>query len=276
MYGLPGPGGITAAWKMRLVTAGGLNSSIARLIDGRRGKTLLSGEFDGSPPYGIPNVRIDAVPVGLPFQHGYMRGSPERELTFFTESFTDELARAAGIDPLSFRMALLGPNPRLANCLQRVTGTGGWDGGGPGSTMGIAAASAFGSHIALLADATIGSDQRIEVHRLVASVDCGRIVNSGLVEQQIAGGLIWAIGQATVAAPEWSGGIPLSRPLGAVGLPHIAKMPDIHVDLIHSGAPPGGVNGLGVAVLAPAVANAIHAATGKRLRALPFDPMAVA
>uniref|UniRef100_UPI0017DECCA1 molybdopterin cofactor-binding domain-containing protein n=1 Tax=Sphingomonas sp. TaxID=28214 RepID=UPI0017DECCA1 len=150
----------------------------------------------------------------------------------------------------------------------------GWDGGARGSTLGLAAASAFGSHIGLLADATIGSDQNVEVHRLVAAVDCGRIVNPQLVRQQVEGGLIYALGLASVREPEWAAGNPRSRPLGAIGLPRIARTPQIHVQLIASNAAPGGISGLGVAALAPAVANAIYAATGKRLRSLPFDPMA--
>jgi isoquinoline 1-oxidoreductase beta subunit len=273
MYGLPGAGGITSALKMRVVTESGLASSLARLAGAPPESGLPA--IDGIA-YSIPNVRIDAVAAKLPFAAGYMRGSPERELTFFIESFADELARAAGVDPLSFRMPLLGSNPRLANCLQRATSAAGWDGGAPGSTMGLAAASAFGSHIALVAEASIGSDQSIEVHRLLASVDCGRILNPAIVQQQIEGGLIWALSQAKAAAPEFKAGVALSRPLGSVGLPQIARFPEIRIDLVPSSAEPGGINGLGVAVLAPAVANAIHAGTGRRLRTLPFDVMEAA
>ena len=136
--------------------------------------------------------------------------------------------------------------------------------------------SAFGSHIGLLAEATIGADQTVEVHRLVAAVDCGRIVNPQLVRQQIEAGLIHAIGLAAVREPEWAAGMPKSRPLGSIGLPRIARTPEIHVELIPGNAAPGGASGLGAAALAPAVANAIYAATGKRLRSLPFDPMSAA
>ena len=228
------------------------------------------------PPYAIPDVRIEAARADLPFAPGYMRGSPERELTFFTESFIDELAHAAGLEPLSLRMALLGQNGRLARCLQAATRRAQWDGGGPGSTMGIAGVSAFGSHIGLVASASIGPDQRIKVERLVAAVDCGRVINSGLAEQQIESGLIWALAQATVASPEWVAGMPRARPYGRLGLPRHRR---------HSGdrgrnhsqqRRARGLNGLSTTVVAPAVANAIYAGTGKRLRNLPFDPMAAA
>jgi isoquinoline 1-oxidoreductase subunit beta len=217
---------------------------------------------------------VDAVRPELPFEAGYMRGSPHREICFFNESFIDELARAAGIEPLAFRMSMLGSDPRLARCLQGAARLAQWDGGAPGSTMGIAGCSAFGSHIGLVASATIGDDRRVKVHRLVAAVDCGRVVNAGLVEQQIAGGLIWALGQATTAAAEWVAGMPRARPLGGIGLPRIGDVPEIAVEIISSSEALGGVSGLGTTVLAPAVANAIFAATGKRMRSLPFEPMA--
>jgi isoquinoline 1-oxidoreductase beta subunit len=205
-----------------------------------------------------------------------MRGSPQREFAFFTESFVDELARAAGLEPLTLRMALLGGNGRLARCLQGAARRAQWDGGQVGSVMGIAGCSAFGSHIALVATASIGSDQRVEVHRLVAAVDCGLVVNPGLVEQQVEAGLLWALGQATVPPPEWVAGMARARPIGALGLPRLGETPEIAVEIIASDAAPGGISGLGTTVLAPAVANAIHAGSGKRMRSLPFDPMSVA
>jgi isoquinoline 1-oxidoreductase beta subunit len=140
--------------------------------------------------------------------------------------------------------------------------------------MGIAGASAFGSHIGLVAVASIGDDQRVKVHRLVAAVDCGRVVNSGVAEQQIAAGLIWAIGQATVATAEWVAGMPRARPIGNIGLPRLGDTPNITVAIVPSSDPPGGISGLGTLPLAPAVANAIHAGSGKRLRSLPFDALA--
>ena len=272
MAALPGSGGITAAWAMKVATADGLGSALARLSGkGAPGK-LGRGALDGSvPPYSIPDIRIDAVPMSLPFSVGYMRGSPQREFAFFTESFMDELARAAGQEALAFRMSLLGGNGRLARCLQTAASVAQWDGGGPGSTMGLAGASAFGSHIGLVANASIGADQKVKVDRLVAAVDCGRVVNAGLVRQQIEAGLIWAIAQATVPSPEWVAGMPRARPFSGIDLPRLGDTPEIVVQILPNNAPPGGVSGLGTLPLAPAVANGIHAGSGRRLRALPFD-----
>ena len=277
MTALPGQGGLTAAWQMRVATLDGLGSAIARLDGKDPPQKLASLGFDGVvPSYAIPNLRVETVAASLPFAAGYMRGSPQREMCFFIESFIDELARAAGMEPLAFRMSMLGSDPRLARCLQGAARLAQWDGGAPGSSMGIAGCTAFGSHIGLVANASIGDDQRIKVHRLVAAVDCGRVVNSGIVQQQIQGGLIWALAQATVAAPEWISGMPRARPLGGIGFQRIGDIPQIVVEVIPSSDAPGGVSGLGTTVLAPAVANALFAATGKRMRSLPFDPMSVA
>jgi isoquinoline 1-oxidoreductase beta subunit len=277
MTALPGAGGITAAWAMKVATTGGLGSALARMAHQDPPTEFGKMELDGAvPPYSIPHVRIDAVDAKLPFLTGYMRGSPNREFAFFTESFIDELAHAAGMEPLAFRMSMLGGNGRLARCLQAAARQASWDGGGAGSTMGIAGASAFGSHIGLVANASIGDDQKVKVHRLVAAVDCGRVINPSLVEQQIAAGLIWALAQATAAAPEWVAGMPRARPFGGIALPRLGDAPDVIVNIIASSDAPGGVSGLGCLPLAPAVANAIHAGSGKRMRSLPFEPMAAA
>lgn len=276
MTALPGQSGLTSALQMRVATMDGLASAFARL-EGKDPPQGLgpSGLAGAAPPYAILNMRIESVAAALPIAAGYMRGSPEREMCFFIESFIDELARAAGMEPLAFRMSMLGSDPRLARCLQGAARLAQWDGGAPGSSMGIAGCSAFGSHIGLVANASIGDDQRVKVHRLVAAIDCGRVINSSIVQQQIQGGLLWALAQATVPAPEWVAGMPRARPFGSIRMPRISELPQIVVEIIPSSEAPGGVSGLGTTVLAPAAANAIFAATGKRMRSLPFDPMSV-
>jgi isoquinoline 1-oxidoreductase beta subunit len=272
MMALPGAGGITAAWKMRMASAGGFGAALAALAGKAPPKRLGQPDLQGAAaPYAIPNMAVEAITVPMPFEAGYMRGSPHREFTFFTESFADELAHVAGMEPLSFRMSMLGGNGRLARCLQGAARLAQWDGGGPGSTMGIAGCSAYGSHIGLVATASLGDDQRVKVHRLVAAIDCGRVVNAAIVTQQIESNLIWALAQATLPGPEWIAGMPRARALGSIGLPRIDDVPEIVVEIIPSSASAGGVSGLGATVLAPAVANAIYAGSGKRLRSLPFE-----
>ncbi len=276
MTALPGAGGITAAMRMDAVSADGMGASLADLAGTEAPSALSPRAFELAVPYGITNLLVRGAAVSLPYRVGYMRGSPWRESAFATESFMDELARAAGLDPLNLRMALLGGNGRLARCFQAAARRAQWDGGGAGSNLGIAGASAFGSHVALVADASISPDQRVQVHNLVCAVDCGRAVNPGLISQQVEGALIWALGQATALSPEWRGAMPVPRRLASTGLPTIAGIPNIEVVIIPSSEAPGGVNGLGSIPLAPAVANAIFAGTGRRMRSVPFDPMSAA
>ena len=276
MAAVRGEAGIPAAWSMHVATVSGMGSAIDRLLGDKRRPRVIRTAVEALPPYSIPNLLIEAASPDLPFAAGYMRGSPEREFAFFTECFIDELARAGGMEPLAFRMSMLGGNGRLARCLQAAARLANWDGGAAGSTMGIAGASAYGSHIGLVASASIGDDQRVKVHRLFAAVDCGRVVNSGLVEQQIEAGLIWALAQATIPAPKWVAGMPRARPIGRLGLLRIGDTPEIAIEIIPSSDEPGGISGLGTLPLAPAVANAIHSGSGKRMRSLPFQPMLAA
>ena len=267
---LPSPGGTIAAWSARIAGAPGLPASLAR-AEGKEPPDFAPA--GSTPPYGIPAIRIDAVHATLPIRTGYMRGGDEAMMTFATESFVDELARALHSEPLAFRIGQLGGATRLARAISTAAAIGGWDGGAPGSSMGLACASLFGSHIGLLAEATIGADQRIQVSRLVAAVDAGRIVNPNLVRQQVEGGLLAALAAAVVPAPEFVAGMPRAVPM-RTGYERLREVPKIEVEIIRSDTSPGGVSGLGMAVLAPAVANAIAAGTGRRLRNLPFDPMA--
>lgn len=277
LRGLADGGGIPAAWSMRVATADSIGATLGRLGSGGEPDALGESALNGAtPPYAIPDMRIESARAELPFTTGYMRGSPEREFTFFTECFIDELAHAAGQEPLALRMSLLGQNPRLARCFQAAAQIAQWDGGGAGSAMGIAGAAAFGSHIALVATASIGEAQQVRAHKLVAAVDCGQVVNAGLARQQVEGALIWALGQATTATPDFVASIPVSRALSGIAMPRLSDCPEIVVHFIPSNAVPGGLSGLGTLPLAPAVANAIVAATGKRMRSLPFDPMAAA
>ncbi len=255
MTALPSPAGGIAAWGGRFVTVS---------------DTELPG---ATPAYAVPVMRIDLIAAELPIATGYMRGGSEALTAFANESFIDEMARELGAEPFSVRMGLLGGNVRLAKVLNAVATLGGWDGGAPGSRLGLAAVSAFGSHIALLAEAGIGADQRVAVERLVAVVDCGRAINPGLVKQQIEGSLIEALALATNDAPEIVAGMPVAHPLRAAGLSGVARVPAIIVEIAPSRAEAGGVSGLGHVVLAAAVANALAAGTGRRLRDLPFNPM---
>ncbi|MHA6718165.1 xanthine dehydrogenase family protein molybdopterin-binding subunit [Sphingomonas sp. RS6] len=236
-------------------------------LPGGGDRSAVSGAL---PPYAIPNAAIDhhAAEIGVPT--GYWRSGAHSYTCFFTESFIDELAHVANRDPLSFRMAMLGDQPRLARCLQTVAQLGGWQGGEPGSGQGIAAHAFRGSYIALLAEAHLSPQREVVVDRLVVGVDCGRVVNPELVRQQIEGGLIFGLAAAIGARTGFTENVADVQGIADLGLPTLASTPEITVEIIRSGSDPGGVSELAVPVVAPAVANALQTATGTRFRRLPL------
>nr|WP_314442167.1 molybdopterin cofactor-binding domain-containing protein [uncultured Sphingomonas sp.] len=270
LFARPLPDGSIAGWRLRVAGVDGTAAAFARLL-GASGSASPRPNALAALPYGIPSVALEFAPADLPIRTGYHRGELHPAITFFTESFLDELARLGGRDPLSQRMLLLAGSPRLARCLLRATALGGWDGGGAGSQMGLSVFSGYGSHIAVVAEAQVGTGGEVQVSRLVAAVDCGRVVNPALVKAEVEGGMLAAIGQAIAPAPSFRHG----RVLGPLDprLPTLARAPEILVEILAGDGAPGGASGLGTAAAPAAVANALAAATGRRLRSLPLDPM---
>ena len=265
--------GAIAAWDARIAAPGTGHALVGRILPGSG--FALGGKdpyavAGAMPPYRIPAVAIDhhAADIGLPT--GHLRGGAHGYTAFFTECFLDELARVANTEPLSYRIGMLGGDARLARCLTTVAAIGGWGGGAPGSGQGIACHSFRGSHIAVLAEAEMAEGGRPRVDRLVAAVDCGRMINPDLVLQQIEGGLIFGLAQALGASTGITAGRTDVRGLGGLHLPRLADAPDIIVEFVRSDEAPGGVGELGVPAVAPAIANALHSATGMRLRNLPL------
>jgi isoquinoline 1-oxidoreductase beta subunit len=266
----PLPDGSIEGWRMRLAGGDGTAEAFSRLLS-NGGASVPRAAALAPLPYGIRNLALEFAPAAVPIRLGYHRGELHPALTFFTESFLDELARIAGRDPLSQRMTLLSRNPRLARCLIRATALGGWDGGGVGSQMGLSAFSGYGSHIAVVAQAQPGQEGALQVNRLVAAVDCGRVINPALLRAEVEGGMLAAIAQISARAPSFRHG----RVLGPVEpqAPTLAGAPETLVEILASDAPPGGASGLGTAAAPAAVANALSAAAGRRLRSLPLDTM---
>jgi isoquinoline 1-oxidoreductase beta subunit len=225
------------------------------------------------PPYAIPNVAIDHVPISIGLPTGRLRGNAHGYTCFMVESFIDELARERAQEPLSFRMAMLGQNVRLALCLERAAQLGTWGGGSGGSGQGIAChqmdAAGSSGRIALVATATTG-EGGIKVSKLAAAVDIGRVVNRDLALQQIEGGLLYGLGLALGSATDYRHGLPTNGRLAALQIPTLADCPEIAVDLIDSNETPFDPGEIGLAPVAPAVANALFSATGVRLRRLPL------
>ena len=266
-----GDGGVVLGWHARIAAADPATQLEGRLGGGARLLRGPASPYAGAvPPYSIPAVAVDHHDAPTAARAGLWRSGAHGYTAFFTECFVDELARVAGIEPLSFRMQMLGENPRLARCLSTAAALGGWDGGQPGSALGIAAHSAFGSHIATLVEIEVEADQRLRVLRAVCAVDCGRIVNPNIVRQQVEGALLFGIAAATGNAIRFESGMVAARGFGHLGFPTLARSPDVTVELIASDEPPGGVTELGVPTAAPAIANALFALTGRRVRTLPL------
>ena len=221
------------------------------------------------PPYAIPNMNVEHFPANIGIPSGRMRGNANSYTAFFVESFIDELAAKAGVEPLSYRMQMLVGQTRLARCLTGVAALAGWDGGAEGSGKGLACHSMRGSYIALIVAART-DDQGVRVNRISATVDCGRIINPDIARQQIEGGIVFGLSQALGAATEFEGGLPTARRLRDISLPQLSDIPEIEIEFIRSEEEPGGIGELGTVVVAPAVANALFSASGVRLRELPL------
>ncbi|BBC71920.1 xanthine dehydrogenase [Altererythrobacter sp. B11] len=243
-------------------------------VEGEADPMALEGMM---PPYAIANVAVDHVPVRLPLPSGRLRANAHGYTCFMVESFIDEVALRAGQEPLSYRIGLLGEDLRLAQCLQRAARLGEWGGGEAGSGQGIAChrmgarpdESGGSGRIALIATAAAG-EGGVRVRRLSAAVDIGRVINRDIALQQIEGGLLFGVGLALGSAMEYEKGLPRQARLSALDLPTLADSPEIRVELIESDAEPFDPGEIGVAPVAPAIANALFSATGLRLRRLPL------
>ncbi len=225
------------------------------------------------PPYTIPSVVVEHVPVEISLPTGRVRGNAHSYTAFAIESFLDEIAAANDREPLSYRIAMLGDDIRLAACLQRAAQLAQWNGGVDQSGQGLACHrmgdAQTGGRIACVATARAG-EGGVRVTRLSVAVDIGRIVNLDIARQQIEGGLIFGIGIALGNAPRWRAGLPISFDYETLGLPTLNDCPEIDIDFIPSTEPPVDPGELGTVIAPPAIANALFSATGLRLRRLPL------
>jgi isoquinoline 1-oxidoreductase beta subunit len=221
-------------------------------------------------PYAIEHQDIRSVPDTTHVRLGAWRSVAHSQHGFFTESFIDELAHLAGKDPFEYRRGLLANAPRHRAALEKAAWMAGW--GAPpaaGRGRGIAIVESFGSIVAQVAEVEI-VDGRIKVHRVCAAVDCGDVVNPDTAAAQIEGGIVFGLSAAIFNGITINEGRVVESNFHDVPMPKLADTPSIAVEFIRSGAPLGGLGEPGVPPVAPAVANAVFAATGQRLRALPL------
>jgi len=260
------------AWQNRVVSPS---------IQAQRG-WISAGAEDGQStegatdlPYAMPNrlVEFGAHPAPVPI--GFWRSVGHSYNAFAVESFIDELAHLAGVDPYAYRRTLLANNPRYLDVLDAAAELGGWNTTVPtGHARGIAIAEAFGTVVAEVVEISGASATGLKVVSVACAVDCGRVINPDSVEAQMEGGIVHGLGSVLWGHVTFANGAASVRNFSSYRVVRLADMPKITVSQIVSINPPSGAGEPGVPPLGPALANAYFKATGIRVRTLPFFPAA--
>ncbi len=275
-------GGIDAngnivAWQHRLVGQSILTGTAFEPLLVKEGIDATSIEGASTLPYTIPNLAVELHSPRLPVTVQWWRSVGSTHTGHATEVFFDELAAAAGKDPVELRRALLAKHPRHRGVLDLAVEKAGWGrplaAGKPGERRGrgVAVHESFNSFVAQVAEVTVKPDGSFRVDRVVCAVDCGIAINPDIVVSQMEGGLGYGLAAAIHSKITLEGGVVEQSNFHDYAPLRISEMPKVEVSIVPSAAPPTGVGEPGTPVVAPAVANALFAATGRRLRALPFD-----
>jgi isoquinoline 1-oxidoreductase beta subunit len=223
-------------------------------------------------PYDIPNLHIEysrQEPGNL--QVWFWRSVGHSQNSFFLESFIDEMAHAAGKDPFEFRRSLLSKQPRYKGVLELAAEKADWGKPLPaGVHRGIAVVFSFGSWCAEVAEVSVAADGTPKVHRVVAAIDCGMTVNPDIVKRQVESAIVYGLTAALYGKISFKDGRVEQSNFHDYRMLRMNEMPKVEVHIVPSKEAPGGVGEPGTPPVAPAVANAIFAATGKRIRKLPL------
>ncbi len=259
--------GRVVAWTHRLAVP-----SILQQVFGSKPTAKEDDAVEGASdlPYAIPNVAVEHVPVDPGIPVGWWRSVYGSQNPFVNECFLDEIARAAGKDPLALRRALLPEGSRLRKVLDAAAERAGWGTPLPeGRARGIAAQHSFGSYVAEVAEVSLVRG-RPRVHRVVCAVDCGQIVNPDTVVAQMESAIVYGLSAALQNAITIERGRVREGNFDDYEPLRIDAMPEVEVVLAPSGDDPGGIGEPGLPPIGPAVANALHALTGKPVRKLPI------
>ncbi len=236
------------------------------------GVDVTSVEGAEDIPYEIPHILVDLHSPVLNVPVQWWRSVGHSHTAFVVESFMDEVAYAGGNDPYEFRRRLLAKHPRHLGVLELAAQKADWDKPpAPGRARGIAVHESFGSFIAQVAEVSVSPAGEVRVHKVVCAVDCGRFVNPGIIEAQMEGGIVFGLSAALHGAITFKNGRVEQGNFNDYPILTMKEMPVIEVHIVPSQESPGGIGEPGVPPIAPAVTNAIYAATRKRIRRLPIS-----
>jgi len=232
-----------------------------------------SVEGAASIAYAIPNIAVDLATAKSVVPVLWWRVVGSSHTTFAVESFIDEVAHAAGADPFAFRRKLLEHEPRMQRVLELAAEKAGWSAAPmpKGKGRGIAVCEAFNSFVAQVAEVSVDDAGRIKVDRVVCAVDCGTAVNPDIIKAQMEGGIGFGLGAALFGAITLKDGRVEQSNFNDYRVLRMNEAPKVEVYIVPSSEKPTGVGEPGVAPIGPAVANAVFAATGKRVRLFPFS-----
>jgi isoquinoline 1-oxidoreductase subunit beta len=240
------------------------------MTDARTGIDAIQHEGASEVPYAIPNLRVDVHDSVLPIPVLWWRSVGHTNTAFAVESFIDECAHAAGRDPVAYREVLLAGAPRHLAVLRLVAAAAGWS--TPprrGHARGVAVHASFGSVVAQVAEVSLEGG-RPRVHRVVAAIDCGLVVNPGLVAYQVESAVCYGLSAALYGEVTLAAGRVEQSNFNDYPVVRLAEMPAVEVHIVPSTAAPSGVGEPGTPPIAPAVANALYALTKVRARRLPL------
>jgi isoquinoline 1-oxidoreductase beta subunit len=226
---------------------------------------------EASIGYGVPNLLIDHAMRNPHVPPGFWRGVNLNQNTIYLESFMDELAHAVGKDPLEFRRGLMKNHPKHLAVLNAVAEKAGWGKPLPaGIFRGICQTMGFGSYVAAVAEVSVSDDGRLKIHRIVAATDPGHAVNPAQIERQVEGSFVYGLSASLYGEITIKDGRVEQENFDSYEVMKLEAMPAVETVIVPSGGFWGGVGEPTIAVAAPAVLNAIFAATGKRIRSLPL------
>jgi len=227
-------------------------------------------EYVQNFPYAVPNFDLRYTRQEIGFDVGYLRSVSHAPNCFAIETSIDELAGAVSRNPLDFRLQHLAGKPRHTQVLKLVAERSGWGHAPKGRYQGIAFMEGYTSHIAQVAEVSVEGG-RLKIHKITCVIDCGQTVNPRIVESQLESGIIYGLSAALWGDITLRNGRVQQRNFNDYRVLRLNETPEIDIHIIPSDAPPGGIGETGVPPVAPAVCNAIFAATGKRLRRLPIS-----